>query len=406
MKPNNEIYFSNYNSAPLSNWTDKEKKDFLIKNYLPNLSKYKHIKKIKLNNVEKEIKFSPDVNYKNDEKNYFIFYNNNLGGLKNFYENKLNSLIESNKKTIGYYEENLKSSIDSEIYYENKQILFDPKSLLNLIASKFINKDILTQCNIIAKNLSLINYIYKYFGSNINPDIIVTVTVSEELIEEISIKYLTTENIHNKNNNKGFNYLLIEKDLNLLAKSDLNDVNYIEELQKNLENYKLKINPKVSLENIIDYCFVLNRVNSYLINFEKILENNSLELLQKMSSLRRKIDYDLLQYNFIFEEMNSPILDIKIDRYKLLTDSDDLKSIFLEKGETKKFVERIGESLQRKASNLQKNSFDYLTFEEIREIASSIDISSFDTLIDNLEVKKDELNEKKIKKKMKFIFCF
>ena len=159
-------------------------------------------------------------------------------------------------------------------------------------------------------------------------------------------------------------------------------------MQKNLENYKLKINPKVSLENIIDYCFALNRASSYLNKFELILENNSLELLQKMSPFRRKIDYELLQYRFIFEEMNSPILDIKVDRYKLLIDSDDLKSIFLEKGETKKFIERIEESLQRKASNLQKNSFEFLNFKEIKEIASSIDITSFDVIIDNLEQKR------------------
>ena len=177
-------------------------------------------------------------------------------------------------------------------------------------------------------------------------------------------------------------------------------------MQKTLENYKLKINPKVSLENIIDYCFALNRASSYLNKFELILENNNLELLQKMSPFRRKIDYELLQYRFIFEEMNSPILDIKVDRYKLLIDSDDLKSIFLEKGETKKFIERIEESLQRKASNLQKNSFEFLNFKEIKEIASSIDISSFDTVIDNLEVKKDELNEKKNQKKNEIYFLF
>ena len=81
-----------------------------------------------------------------------------------------------------------------------------------------------------------------------------------------------------------------------------------------------------------------------------------------MSPLRRKIDVALLEFRFIFEEMNSPILDIKIDRYKLLTDSNELKSIFLEKEETKKFIVRIEESLQRKASNLKKISSDFLSF--------------------------------------------
>ena len=314
--------------------------------------------------------------------------------MKDFYKNKLEILIANNKKTIGYFEKNLLSSIDSETYYENETILLDPKSLFLKFSSLFINQNILNQCNIIAWNLSSINNIQKYFGTEINPEKIAIATVSEDLIEKISIEYLSKENIHNLNNHKGFDYLSIENDFYSLAKSDINDINYIEEMQKNLEKYRKKIKPRVSLENIIDFCFLLNRLSCYLNKFEGILQNNSLELLQKMSPLRRKIDVALLEFRFIFEEMNSPILDIKIDRYKLLTDSNELKSIFLEKEETKKFIVRIEDSLQRKASNLKKISSDFLSFEEIKEIASSIDITSFDVIIDNLEQKKDELNEK------------
>ena len=82
--------------------------------------------------------------------------------MKDFYKNKLEILIANNKKTIGYFEKNLLSSIDSETYYENETILLDPKSLFLKFSSLFINQNILSQCNIIVWNLSSINYIQKY----------------------------------------------------------------------------------------------------------------------------------------------------------------------------------------------------------------------------------------------------
>ena len=189
-----------------------------------------------------------------------------------------------------------------------------------------------------------------------------------------------------------------------MAKSNQNDEKYIEELDKYLDKFRDEIKPRVSFNNQIDFYFILNRISYYLSNLERSLQDKNFELLQKMSKLRRKLDVALLEYRFLFEEMNSTFLDIKSDRFKFLTNNENLKSIFFEKEEAKKFIVRIEEALERKASNLQKNkTYNSLSWNDIRELAVTIDIYSFDDIINTLDEKLDEIEEKQ-KQKQKDIF--
>ena len=113
-------FFSDYISAPSVSWSIEDKKKFIIKNYLPNLSDYQKIseKIIYYNeNEEKEEKIFllfPNMNFNKDGNDYYIFYNNNLGSLKNIYKFNLMSIINANKNTIDYYKNNLLDSIDSD----------------------------------------------------------------------------------------------------------------------------------------------------------------------------------------------------------------------------------------------------------------------------------------------------
>jgi len=65
-------------------------KNTIIDNYLPNLSNYqKVLKKIEGNNGTNHfITLSPNVNF-TEQKDYYIFYNNNLKRLIDLYEIKL-----------------------------------------------------------------------------------------------------------------------------------------------------------------------------------------------------------------------------------------------------------------------------------------------------------------------------
>ncbi len=360
-------FFSDYISAPLVSLSVEDKKKFIIKNYLPNLADYQKIsvKVIYCNeNKEKEAKnfyLSPNMSFNKDGNDYYIFYNNNLGSLKNIYKFNLMSIINMNKNTIDYYKNNLLDSIDSD-----KFNILDEKGLKksSYILSWFLKDEPYQKSINFGEKLSIINSIIKKCSDDINTENIAYITITKDL-EKFDITYISDKNY------KRFNYLNVEKELQNLAASNQEDEKFIEELEKCLYKFRNIIKTRISNEKIIDFCFVLNRISDYLSRLERSLEDKYLELLQKMSRLRRKIDVALLEFRFIYSEMSKPILDIMIDRFKLLTNNDNLISIFLEKGEIKNnFIKRIEESLERKASNLQKNkAYEILNWNDIRELS-------------------------------------
>ena len=348
-------FISDYISAPLESWSVEDKKKFIFINYLPNLSVYQKIseKIIYYNeNEEKEEKIFllfPNMNFNKDGNDYYIFYNNNLGSLKNIYKFNLMSIINMNKNTINYYKNNLLDSIDSD-----KFNILDEKGLKksSYILSWFLKDEPYQKSINFGEKLSKINSIIKKCSDDINTENIAYITITKDL-EKFDITYISDKNY------KRFNYLNVEKELQNLATSNQEDEKFIEELEKCLYKFRNIIKPRISIENIIDFCFVLNRTSDYLSRLERSLEDKYLELLQKMSRLRRKIDVALLEFRFIYSEMSKPILDIMIDRFKLLTDNDNLKSIFLEKGEIKNnFIKRIEESLENQKNKL-KSRKDY-----------------------------------------------
>ena len=97
---NETLENSDSNSAPVLEknvLTEEQKKDEINKNYLPNLSEYQQIS-YDINTEKGESKaFYPNVNYQDESrKGYYIFYNNNLIGLKEFYSYELTKLKDNN----------------------------------------------------------------------------------------------------------------------------------------------------------------------------------------------------------------------------------------------------------------------------------------------------------------------
>ena len=400
----NEFASSSCCVAPSSNLTVAEKKNLIINNYLPNLSSYQ---KIIFTDNEKKIKrICPDVNFEKNKKNYFLFYNNNLVELKEYYIEKLKERINSHPYSINLYKTNLLSAIESDNFNINDEKGIKQRNFMDKFFSFFLNDKIYKEVEILGYNLSLINHIIKEYGKNINNKKFAFITVLEDLSEKISVNYFPPEkDVINEFN--GSNYLIIEKELNELANSNETDDNFIKKLDICLEKFKNEIKPRVSLDNRIEFCFALNRISSYLNNMERLLGDKDLELLEKMSKLRRKIDLALLEFRFLHNETDSLILNIKIDRFKPLFNTNNLKSIFLEKEESKKFIYNLEESLRIKASNLKKEkAFDILSFNEIKELAYSIDISSFDEINEKLETEVNELKDKTKQMKGDLYFSF
>jgi hypothetical protein len=119
-----------------------------------------------------------------------------------------------------------------------------------------------------------------------------------------------------------------------------------------------------------------------------------------MNIIRIKLDYYLLDYRFKFVENHSPILDIKIQRYKTLCDSPEMTSIFLEKGESRNFKRNLREEIDKKAKNIERSyQFQDISIEEIINIARGINFNRLEDIIDDydriIRQKKDELETKK-----------
>ena len=90
---------SNLTSKPSTQISEEEEKNEILNNYVPDLSNYQQIS-FKIKNNNKVFMLYPDVNFEEKKKGYYIFYNNNLALLKDFFTAELERL----KKSIhGYY---------------------------------------------------------------------------------------------------------------------------------------------------------------------------------------------------------------------------------------------------------------------------------------------------------------
>ena len=393
----------NSDSAPISEISDKkilsieEQKEEINKNYLPSLSSFQKIllklKDDKNDDVLKEI--CPDVNYEDSKIGYYIFYNNNLKQLQELYEFELNKLIKNHPVILYHikkYLNELDNSYDKGSYYDNPFKLF---SYYISYYSNF-NWSIVEKARTLANNLIKIKEIEK-IGTDIKSNfsqIIITDKI-EDIFKDINEK----NNIYYNSNI----YIEIENKFALLEFKYKDKLSYINELEKIFDEYYNKDIGEVSIESSkkIGFCYILNRASYYLEQLEKSLQNYDLELLKKCDKLRRKLNILLLDNRYKFVQNSKPILDIQIDRFKILNNDFSKISIYLQRIELKNFIKELEKSFQRKADNLSKeNKFEFLSLKQIKEIAvlRDIDVNSNESL---KEAMKDKIRKLKLEMKTK-----
>ena len=165
--------------------TNSDNKDLLVENYLPNLSNYqKIIKKVIINGKQEKIfQLSPNVNF-TDQKNYYIFYNDNLKLLIELYKLELKEYLKKHDVVLYFKKDNLNNTL--------REIGFDPLPDKSTGPLKFISKtiacnwyeDVVEHANLLAKNLSELNSVIKKFSDKITEEKMCAVTVSENLFDE------------------------------------------------------------------------------------------------------------------------------------------------------------------------------------------------------------------------------
>ena len=371
------------------NFTIKEK-DLLIENYLPNLSNYEKIIKtfeIKLDNSQKKdskpYELFPNGNF-TKEKGYFIFYNDNLKNLIDLYKAYLGEYIKQHDFALLFKRDNL-SEVFKEVVFEYKKEAdnsYNPFKLVSGLISRYWKQDIIEKSDILAKNLIEL----KKAQQDYNNKKICAVQISENLFDE-------KLNIYN------FNIKYINE-IESLKNEKIDEIQKLNLFDKKIDELKKEIMPENSLDKMSEFCFVLNIISEYLSNFERSFETKTLDLLKIMNIIRIKLDYFLLDYRYKFVENQSPILNIKIKRYKMLCDSPGKTSIYFEKGEARNFKRNLREELDNKAKNIDsKYLFQDITIDEIINIARNNNFNRLEDIIEgydnSIRQKNYELENKK-----------
>ena len=324
----------NYENVALEN--EEYKKDEIHRNYLPNLSEYQQISYY-TNNVEEGDVLYPNVNYQDEsKKSFYIFYNNNLSGLKNLYTKELKRL-KDNYPFVLYHIMDFLDQLDLKLDVDS---FYNPFKLISKLIS-YNYEPIINKARTIAKNLIKIENIEKSYGTDIK-------------IRAFEIKVNNDkEGIFNELSfDEKSNYPAIETNFRNLGNVYNDNLSYINELDKLLNYYLKEFNENIADISIKNrFCFILNRASFYLSNKEKLREQYKLNVLNKLDKLRRKIDYLLLKHRFKFEQNKRPILNINIERCIILINTLETTSIYIEKTELRKFIEKLEFALEHKLEN-------------------------------------------------------
>ncbi len=395
--------------------SEEQQKNEILTNYLPDLSNYQQISFIVKNekNEDKEFILFPDVNYEENKKGYYIFYNNNLDLLKDFFNVELERLRKKHNIVLYHISDYLKKldkKYDDDTYYHPGRLIS------RLISYGYQSK--VDEARSIAINLIKINQIEKSIGKDFKSRICeIVIKDDKELIFD-ELTFVATDSFTSSNNDMknlserikhlgNQNYINEKESLYFEAESKFRELEekykektvYITELEKILDIYLQEIGENVTeIEKIKFLCFILNRASFYLAHpSEQLLANNNLEVLKQLDRLRRKINNLLLTYRYKFEQNKRPILEIPISRYKSLIETFGTTSIYIQPAEVRKFIEDLEDSLERKANNLkEEKNFEPLSMQQIREIATVRDgnLSSNEKIKEAMEEKIDELEDK------------
>ncbi len=175
---------------------------------------------------------------------------------------------------------------------------------------------------------------------------------------------------------------------NNTVKSKISDLNNL--IDEKYDEYRKFKNEDTSYDTI-SFCLHLNRINDYLSNFEKDWNHKDLDECKEIRKLREKINSLIPNYCFLTEKNKAPFAGVKIDKYILVTDTNDVKRIYLENSQVPKFVENLIKSIDSKYSNIKGTySFGLVKGEDVLKLASEVHSTNHQDLINALERKAEE----------------
>lgn len=189
-----------------------------------------------------------------------------------------------------------------------------------------------------------------------------------------------------KLNVSGVTLRKINNEISSIIQSDMPIKSKLEKLNVLVDNEYEKyrdLKKEGSTEDMVNFCVPLYRLNNYLSHVKKNWPQKTLDERKEIYKLGAKINTLMPNYCFLTENDKSPFAGVKVDSYILVTDTEDTKRIYLEKGQIPQFINNLVKSIDSKYTNIGgEYSFDMLTSKDVLRLAEKIHATDYQDLID------------------------
>ena len=364
------------------------KKTIILKNYT--FIDFITLEKINFNYNSKEgienISFCPNGELLENGEEYYIFFNidHTFNKLQKYYNQQLNDYLNTHNYILGYDKEELLKKSKSKcietrvIHVDDRKIRFF-YGFIKAVCYNF-SKEIFDKANILASNCAILNSllddkVLKLQGIKIKKDYI-------SLISIISSK----------------EFSFIKESFRKIYKSEETDLNKVKNIEKFLNDYLTNYKKTNSKNEIL---YTLYQANNYLGKFERDLQNKDYLTLKIMDKVRKQLNKYFMVYRFESKKNFSSFYNIKINSCKIILRTEDSITLYIDRLSTQNYIKKIYETLEQKASNLQRNyQLDAFKEIELRDIAQSKDFESYENLLLSYEEKINEKENEKNKLKI------
>ncbi len=194
----------------------------------------------------------------------------------------------------------------------------------------------------------------------------------------------------------------VNQEISSIIKSDMPLKLKIEKLNELVDNeYERhrKFKNESSTEELINFCVPLYRLNNELSNWKKNWAQKNLDERREIYKLGAKINKLMPNYCFLTENDKAPFAGVRLDSYILVTDTEDTKRIYLEKGQIPQFINNLVKSIDSKYTNIKGTySFDVVKADDILKLAAEIHANNHQDLIDAMAQKADKAESLRKKK--------
>ena len=374
----------------------QKRKERILANYQPNFAEMQKIglgvTRRNYRGEEEGILVVPDVHFRGtDGKEYFAFYNNHFGQLRDVLLQKFEEFKNEHDVVLFNHVPFICSIAEGKDIGVKENFDSAMRTALGLFSVFQIgfmvvptSRAIIDRARALAYSCGNLKRGMIECGSDLG---VGSRPCAVVLNRNLAMDSDSTESFLTFRNTPG-DFAEVEGNLCSIVRSSRTAIEQVAAMESELDRAYHKMKPWSSNDQMIDFCFALNRASYYLSMLERDIQSRSLASVEAMDRLRRKVNRLLLEYRFIFEQSVRPFFGIIVDRCKILEDTKMVKTIFLDRSETKKFQQEVEKELDRRAQSLRREyKFENFSGEELRKLACELKPDNYQSLIDSLDDK-------------------